>query len=257
MCGPRRSAGLGSAVRRGLDVMLASFGLVIAAPVMGCISILIRIDSLGPIFFAQARLGLDGRHFIIYKFRKFGSSAGGASGMVTLKNDPRMTRVGGVLERWKLDELPQLWNVLVGDMAIVGPRPEALAFADCFTGSLLQVLDFKPGLFGPSQSVFRNEKVLYPEGEDPHEFYRTRLFPAKARIDLAYYPSRTVVSDLGWIVRSVLAVLGLTKFPDYSGSLPNLDVVPVGTPPKMEVADVLTWCETKTELDGETARAGF
>jgi lipopolysaccharide/colanic/teichoic acid biosynthesis glycosyltransferase len=91
-----------------------------------------------------------------------------------------MTRVGRILERCKLDELPQIWNVLRGDMSIVGPRPETTEFANCFTGRFVQVLDYRPGLFGPNQAIFSRENALYPSDEEPHEFYRNVLFPIKA-----------------------------------------------------------------------------
>jgi lipopolysaccharide/colanic/teichoic acid biosynthesis glycosyltransferase len=107
-----------------------------------------------------------------------------------------------------LDELPQLWNVLRGDMAIVGPRPESLAFADCFRNGFENVLRYKPGLFGPSQVSFRYESWHYPPNEDPTLFYRHVLFPAKATLDLAYFPHRTIAADIGWMVRGVLAILG-------------------------------------------------
>lgn len=201
-----------TATRRTLDAALALAVLVELAPVLLLIAVMIRIESPGPALFRQVRLGRGGRLFRLYKFRKFRHEADTAGRAVTLKGDPRMTRIGRLLERAKLDELPQLWNILVGNMALVGPRPETLNFADCFHDGYWKVLDYTPGLFGPSQAMFRNESSLYPPDRDPHEFYRTVLFPAKARIDLRYYPRRTMMSDIGWIIRGVLAVLGLPVF---------------------------------------------
>lgn len=117
-----------------------------------------------------------------------------------------MTRVGRVLERTKLDELPQLWNIVLGNMAFVGPRPETENFADCFTGPFEHVLDYIPGLFGPSQALFRNEGAIFPENCDPHDFYRRVLFPAKAGVDLSYYPQRTVASDAAWILCGIFGL---------------------------------------------------
>jgi lipopolysaccharide/colanic/teichoic acid biosynthesis glycosyltransferase len=119
-----------------------------------------------------------------------------------------MTPLGRVLGETKLDELPQLWNVLKGDMSIIGPRPESLEFADCFADAYRSVLNHKPGIFGPSQAFFRDECLLFPAGGDPTHFYRNVLFPLKARFDLSYYPTRTIKSDLVWLVRAVLAVVG-------------------------------------------------
>jgi lipopolysaccharide/colanic/teichoic acid biosynthesis glycosyltransferase len=206
---PRSHAcAISSETRRALDVAIVLTALVAFAPALLLIAVMIRIESSGPAFFRQIRLGRGGRPFLLYKFRKFRHEADKIGRAVTLKDDPRMTRLGRVLERTKLDELPQLWNVIIGDMSIVGPRPETLDFADCFQDGYRKVLDYTPGLFGPSQAIFRNESSLYPPDRDPHEFYRTILFPAKARIDLRYFPRRTIISDIGWIIRGVLAVMG-------------------------------------------------
>jgi lipopolysaccharide/colanic/teichoic acid biosynthesis glycosyltransferase len=195
-------------MRRALDVAGALTALTVLAPLMLAIAVLIRIDSRGPIFFGQLRLGRDGRPFRLYKFRKFRHAADPDGWGVTLRDDPRMTRVGRLLERSKFDELPQFWNILVGHMSLVGPRPETLDFADCFENGYERVLDHVPGLFGPNQTIFRNESGLYPKSCDPHVFYRAVVFPAKARNDLRYFPRRTIVSDVGWIVRGALAVIG-------------------------------------------------
>ena len=124
-----------------------------------------------------------------------------------------MTRVGRVLERTKLDELPQLWNILIGDMAIVGPRPESLAFADCFSNRYLNVLKFKPGIFGPCQVVFRDEGRLYSVGCKPEQYYSSVLFPLKAHADLAYFTHRTIRSDLRCVLHGTLAVVGVSRLP--------------------------------------------
>jgi len=184
---------------------------VVLAPVMLLITLAIYLTEGRPIFFAQQRLGQGATPFRMYKFRKFRKDCGTKGRPVTLKNDPRMTRLGAVLERSKLDELPQLWNILKGDMSVVGPRPESLDLASCFTAEYMRVLDYKPGIFGPNQFQFRNEGALYAERADPERYYRDVLFPAKARADLAYFPQRTIRSDIGWIVRGVWSVLGLGR----------------------------------------------
>ncbi len=194
-------------LRRLFDVTLALAGLILFLPVLIPVVFAIRLDSPGPIFFSQTRLGQNGRLFRLYKFRKFHDGIAGRA--VTLKGDSRMTRVGRFLERTKIDEVPQLWNVLKGDMAVVGPRPETLDFADLFHGVYRGVLDHRPGLFGPNQVYFRNECALYPEEIDPHAFYRAVLFPAKARIDLGYFPRRSLGQDVVWLFRGLLAVFGL------------------------------------------------
>jgi lipopolysaccharide/colanic/teichoic acid biosynthesis glycosyltransferase len=138
----------------------------------------------------------------MYKFRKFGPRCGCDGSPLTLQEDDRLTAVGRVLAATKLDELPQLWNVFRGDMSLVGPRPESLSFSDCFRDGFERVLDHKPGVFGPCQVLFRHESKLYPADALAADYYREVLFPAKARIDLAYFPRRTLVSDFGWIARA-------------------------------------------------------
>jgi lipopolysaccharide/colanic/teichoic acid biosynthesis glycosyltransferase len=146
----------------------------------------------------------------MYKFRKFRTNCAPDGCPLTVEGDRRMTTIGRILAATKFDELPQLLNVVNGDMAIVGPRPESLAFANCFSGGFERVLQFRPGLLGPSQVFFRHECRLYPPLEDPTFFYREVLFAAKAKLDLAYFPSRTIASDVAWIVRGALAVIGLS-----------------------------------------------
>jgi lipopolysaccharide/colanic/teichoic acid biosynthesis glycosyltransferase len=197
-----------AAAQRGIDVLAAVVGLTLLAPAMLLIALGVRVGSPGPVFFAQPRLGRSGKLFLIYKFRKFHHGSINAGCGVTLKNDPRMTGIGSFLERSKLDELPQFWNILCGDMSMVGPRPETTEFADCFTGRYREVLERRPGLFGPSQTIFRNENALYPDDCDPHVFYRDVLFAVKADIDLTYFRSRTLASDFLWIVRGIGVTLG-------------------------------------------------
>jgi lipopolysaccharide/colanic/teichoic acid biosynthesis glycosyltransferase len=129
-----------------------------------------------------------------------------------MNNDSRFTKVGKFLARSKLDELPQLWNVLKGDMAIVGPRPESLEFSECFRGGFEEVLRYKPGLVGPSQVLFRDESSYYPVGEDVTIFYRQVIFPIKAGLDIAYFRHRTLGSDFVWMMRGALAIFGFVKW---------------------------------------------
>jgi lipopolysaccharide/colanic/teichoic acid biosynthesis glycosyltransferase len=193
--------------QRLMDLVVAIVGLVVLSPLMVAIVFAICIETGRPIFYSQTRIGRERGRFHIHKFRKFYKEIGSGSPL-TVDHDPRMTPFGRVLALTKLDELPQLWNVLVGDMSIVGPRPECVDFLDCFTGSYLKILDYTPGIFGPSQVAFRDERSLYPTNRDPIQFYRNVLFPAKARIDLSYFPHRTILSDIRWIVFGVLATVG-------------------------------------------------
>lgn len=191
--------------QRGFDLVVASLALAVFFPLMLMIAAAIYFESGRPIFFAHRRVGQLGRPFSIYKFRKFWSDCSADGLQLTLKNDTRFTRVGRILASTKLDELPQFLNVLQGDMSMVGPRPESLKYADCFAGEFAGILLYNPGIFGPSQVKFRHENALYPMEGNLDEFYRTTLFPSKARMDLAYYPHRTLLKDCGWICRGLIA----------------------------------------------------
>lgn len=196
-------------LRRCFDVVLAAAGLVVLSPVMLGIAAVIVIESGFPVFYSQTRLGRSRRHFRMFKFRKFSEDRGTSEFPLTLNDDARMTRVGRILAATKLDELPQLFNVLRGDMSVIGPRPESLALAGCFTREHSAIFNHKPGIFGPSQVAFRSEADLYPSGEDSVKFYREVIFPTKVNLDLSYYSHRSLISDVGWVIRGVLAVLGV------------------------------------------------
>jgi lipopolysaccharide/colanic/teichoic acid biosynthesis glycosyltransferase len=192
--------------RRAFDILVSGAAMGVLSPIFLMIALAIRMESGKPILYSQLRLGQNGRPFSIYKFRKFRASCDPHGYPLTLDGDDRLTSVGRILAATKLDELPQLWNVLRGDMSLVGPRPESLAFNDCFRNGFEALLKHKPGLFGPCQVVFRHESRLYPADGSAAEFYREVLFPAKAKVDLAYFSRRTLASDLGWILRAAGAI---------------------------------------------------
>jgi lipopolysaccharide/colanic/teichoic acid biosynthesis glycosyltransferase len=210
---------LSRAPARAFDLLVAAPALLALAPLLVLLAAAIWLESGRPIFFSQVRLGREARHFRMHKFRKFRKHGPVGGRPLTLEDDPRLTRVGGFLARTKLDELPQLWNILKGEMSIVGPRPESLAFADCFAGPSRAVLDHKPGIFGPSQVLFRSEALFYRERTDPEQFYRTVLFPLKAQIDLAYFGQRTLFRDVAWAVRGALAVFRGSSTPQEAAIL--------------------------------------
>lgn len=189
------------------DRSLAAIGLLLATPFLLLISVLIWLDEPGSVLFGQTRLGLKGKPFRLLKFRKFSAKCDDSGPGVTVAGDTRMTFIGSILERTKLDELPQLWNIVQGEMSFVGPRPESMRFADMFQGEYLKVLDFLPGLFGPCQIAFRNESSLYPADEDPELFYRRALFPQKAQLDIEYFANSSAISDFSWIVRGLWVTL--------------------------------------------------
>jgi lipopolysaccharide/colanic/teichoic acid biosynthesis glycosyltransferase len=196
-------------ISRAVDIIVAGVALILLSPVMLVIIVCIYAEIGRPVFFSQKRLGLNGEAFRIHKFRKFCVPNDAPGPLLTVRNDPRMSRIGGLLESSKLDELPQFYNVLKGDMAIVGPRPDNGVAGDCFIGKYRALLDHKPGIFGPGQTAFRTAGALYPPHVDRHEFYREVILPLKAEIDLSYYPRRTLLKDLLWMIRGILVVVGL------------------------------------------------
>ena len=210
-----RSSGcaINAALKRALDIVVSGSALLALLPLMLLIAAAIRIESPGPVLFAQTRLGRYGKPFRLLKFRKFADGPAERGPAVTLRADARLTRVGRLLQESKLDELPQFWNVLTGEMSLVGPRPESMRFADCFSAPYRGVLRHQPGMFGPTQVLFRNESDLFPVNRDPEDYYREVLFPAKARLDLAYYAKADVAQDIQWLLRGVLTVF----IPSLSG----------------------------------------
>ena len=196
-----------SVCKRSLDLSLAMFGLIVGFPFMLLIALLVRAESPGNVFFSQERLGLSGKRFRLHKFRKFPATWGAVGPGVTVAGDVRMTRVGRFLERTKLDELPQLWNIFKGEMSFVGPRPESVKYAGLFEGKFQGVLDFLPGIFGPNQVAFRNESAMYPPEEDPEQYYKRVLFPQKAKADLDYFSQSHCMGDLLWVFRGIFASL--------------------------------------------------
>lgn len=206
-----------AAWRRIFDILCAIMAALIFAPVITAVALAVWLESGRPILFVQLRLGQGGRPFRIYKFRKFRPDCSRHGHPLTADADSRLTRVGHFLAMTKLDELPQLWNVVRGDMSMVGPRPESLAFTDCFRNGFERVLEHRPGLFGPCQVMFRHESKLYPSDRAPVDFYRQVLFPTKAKIDIDYFSRRTFLSDLGWMLRAAFAIVFGTRSPRQTG----------------------------------------
>lgn len=198
----------GAIAKRLLDVVVALIALAVIWPLFAIIALLIKLDSKGPVFFRQERAGTDGKNFRIYKFRTMIVGAYRSGARLTVKRDPRITQVGQVLRWTKLDELPQILNVLVGDMALVGPRPEDPYFVHFYGEENLEVLSVKPGLIGPSQMEGRDEVEMYPDGiEDTEKFYIEHILPAKLERDLAYVRNATFWSDVRFLVGGAFGVL--------------------------------------------------
>lgn len=185
------------------DRVVALIGLLLLWPVFVVIALLILIKMPGgPVFFQQARVGRGGKLFTIYKFRTMRTSHDGTS--VTVAGQSRITPLGAVLRRYKLDELPELWNVLVGDMSFVGPRPDVPGYADLLVGEDREILQLRPGITGPASMKYRNEEELLAKQEHPHRYNDDVLFPDKVRLNRYYLHHYSFAKDIQMIVCTVL-----------------------------------------------------
>jgi lipopolysaccharide/colanic/teichoic acid biosynthesis glycosyltransferase len=188
--------------KRSLDVCIASFGLVLLSVPMLAVAGAVVVTSGWPVLFSQPRVGRYGRIFSLYKFRTMRSRAELGSS-VTTASDPRTTQIGKFLRRHKLDELPQLWNVLRGDMSLVGPRPDVPGFADLLTGEARRILELRPGITGPASLCFVDEEQTLDTVSDKEAFNREVIFPEKVRLNLAYADRLTLVGDLTYLLRTL------------------------------------------------------
>jgi len=181
--------------KRTLDLILSLVGLALLWPLLASLALWIKLDSPGPVFYRGNRVGKDGQPFHMYKFRTMAEGAERRGPAVTYRDDPRITRAGRFLRRTKLDELPQLLNVVKGEMTLVGPRPEDPSYVALYTEEQRQVLSVKPGITGPTQLEYRDEASMLG-GDSVDEDYVTRLMPQKLRLDLQYVRSRSLMLDL-------------------------------------------------------------
>lgn len=198
----------GAAVKRVLDVVASSIGLVLLSPLLGGLALAVRASSPGPAFFRQVRVGRHGRLFRIWKFRTMVDDAERLGPGITAGRDPRITPLGHWLRKTKLDELPQLLNVVRGEMSLVGPRPEIPEYVRCYDDTQRAVLDVRPGITDPASLEFSGEEEMLAERDDALEYYRTVVMPAKLALNLEYRRRATVVSDLRILLATVAVVLG-------------------------------------------------
>jgi lipopolysaccharide/colanic/teichoic acid biosynthesis glycosyltransferase len=195
------------AMKRILDVVGSAFGLLLVLPVLAVVAVIIKLDSPGPIFFRQERVGLGGRLFRIFKFRSMVIGAGAGTAL-TVRADTRITRAGLFLRSSKLDELPQLINVLIGDMSIVGPRPEVPEFMKFYTPNQRAIiLSMRPGITDYAAILFRDESSLLDGVRDPIEVYRREIMPAKFACYERYRGEIGLLNDLRIILATILLLV--------------------------------------------------
>lgn len=179
------------------------FGLLFLSPILLVVAVLIRIKMPGgPVLFTQKRVGRHGKLFTMYKFRSMTVSHSGSS--VSVKGEGRITPLGAKLRKYKLDELPELWNVLIGDMSLVGPRPDVPGYADKLEGENRRILLLKPGITGPASLKYRNEEEILAEQENPQKYNDEVLFPDKVRMNIEYLDNWSFWNDIKIIIYTLL-----------------------------------------------------
>jgi len=197
--------------KRVFDICGAIVLSTAAAPMMVILALVVKAGSRGPFVFRQTRIGKNGEEFPLMKFRTMYSHTGNSSGpLVTRSGDSRVTQVGRWLRKWKLDELPQLVNVLKGEMSLVGHRPDMLEYMQTLTGKDRNIQYFRPGITSPASLRFRNEEqeLAKVPPEEMEQFYVSNLLPQKVRMDLDYAERATFLSDCGILLQTALSVLG-------------------------------------------------
>lgn len=198
---------MGSFIKRGLDVIAALVGLIVLAPLFVVTAILIKADSSGPVFFRQERMGKGFRPFRIYKFRTMVKDAPRKGGALTASGDARITKIGKILRQTKIDELPQLINILRGDMSLVGPRPEVRQYVELFRKHYETILAVRPGLTDLASIKYRDESAILARAENPEQEYIQRILPDKLRLGEEYVRQSSLAFDLTLIFKTILALI--------------------------------------------------
>ena len=185
------------------DRTAAFFGLILLLPILIICSIIIAIKMPnGPIIFKQKRVGQYGRLFTMYKFRTMKNNHHGSS--ISIAGENRITPIGAFLRKYKIDELPELWNVLIGDMSLVGPRPDVPGYADVLEGKNREILKLKPGITGPASLKYRNEEKILAQQDNPQKYNDEVIYPDKVRINLEYLHQWSFWNDLVIIYKTIV-----------------------------------------------------
>ncbi len=196
--------------KRIFDLVVAAVALVVVAPVLLIAAIVIKLDSPGPVLYRSIRVGRKRTTFTLLKLRSMQSESDDQAPEITASGDSRITRAGRLCRKFKLDELPQLWNVVRGDMSLVGPRPENPHYVEWYNDQELRLLDWRPGITSPASVTFRDEEGvlarLIGQGKTLDEAYR-EVLTTKLAIELTYFPTATLRSDLRWIARTLTAIV--------------------------------------------------
>lgn len=188
-------------MKRLFDIIASFTGLILLFPLFLIVGALIKLRMPGPVFFCQLRAGRHAKLFTIYKFRTMIPQHGGST--ISVKGENRITGLGAILRKYKIDELPELWNVLIGDMSFVGPRPDMPEYADRLKGEERLILELRPGITGPASLKYANEEELLFSEPDPIKYNNEIIWPDKVKLNLDYYHTRSLIKDINIIFSTI------------------------------------------------------
>ena len=194
-------------MKRLFDIVASGLGLIVLSPLFIILAIWIKLDSKGPVFYRQVRVGYKNKDFRIFKFRSMRVGADKGSLVTIGGHDPRVTRSGYFIRKFKFDELPQLINVFLGDMSLVGPRPEVRHYVDYWTSEQMRLLDVRPGITDPASIKFRNENELMEKAEDPEKYYIEVIMQEKIKLYLDYVEKHNFLYDIGLIFKTFWVIV--------------------------------------------------
>lgn len=194
-------------MKRLFDIIASGLGLIVLSPLFAVLAVWIKADSKGSVFYRQTRVGRNNKDFRLYKFRSMRPDSD-KLGLITIGgHDPRVTRSGYYIRKYKLDEFPQLINVFIGDMSLVGPRPEVRKYVDMYTPEQMHVLDVRPGITSLASIHYRNENEILGKAEDPDRCYIEQVMPEKLAIDLEYVSKANLWTDIKLIFGTFKAII--------------------------------------------------
>lgn len=191
-------------IKRIFDITASGIGIIILSPILLIIALMIKKESDGPVFFKQIRVGEKGKNFEILKYRTMVVDAEKLGRQITVGNDNRITKIGGFLRKYKLDELPQLINVFKGDMSLVGPRPEVPRYVEMYNEEQRKVLDVKPGITDLASIRYRDENELLGTAEDPDDMYINTIMPDKLALNIEYINKSNIFFDIYIILKTII-----------------------------------------------------
>lgn len=195
-------------MKRIVDILFSLAGLLVLSPLFATVSLFIKLDSRGPVFFRQERVGRHFRPFSMYKFRTMKDGADKEGAPVTVAGDERITRAGRLLRKYKIDELPQLFNVLIGDMSLVGPRPEIGRYVRLFSADYKKLLNIRPGITDPASLRYSEEESVLAAADNWEEEYISRILPEKINLSLRYVECHGIMTDFKLVLSTIFKISG-------------------------------------------------